>query len=251
MQKVNENKAQRLAEYNTVFLQDQLYFASRHRIVKADTKVLLEDDDFVVTPFSDVEPIYIKQGSVQRGQDQTYWHGLVQTKHQSELDAYGISLRTTISMHAWDLDEFGNAHLSMMNRFKHSPRWKIDETNTPILEVPAEGQIGTTGPPPLTPEDIERHKRLKKLNKRKFHSVSATFSTLDGKKYVLAPLKYTPKYSVIYEIDPNKVFLTQFDYPSETEDVRSHGEIMQTLQYQTFREGLPKEVNKAVKGDIE
>ena len=77
-----------------------------------------------------------------------------------------------------------------------------------------------------------------------------TFSSPDGKKYILTPLKYTPKYSVIQEIDPNKLFLTRFDRGPREPDTRSDDEKLQSLLYQTFRKNLPKEVGKAVKGEI-
>ena len=70
----------------------------------------------------------------------------------------------------------------------------------------------------------------------------------DGKTYALTPLKYTPKYSVITEVDPSKLFLTQVDrVPGQ---VGGNVDPTRASQYEAFRRSLPKETNKPVKGDI-
>ena len=251
---VNASKSQRLMEYNSVFLKKALYQASRHRIVKVNTKLLLKDDDFIITLF-DGESIQIKQKSVERKQDIIYWNAYVDFGQHPELNKLGFQLSTLIGMFAWDLDESGRAILSMQNRFKHSPYWEIDEFDNPFLGPPPVGEVAIVGPPPSTPEEIAQHKRLKKLKKHKFYSVQAIFQVLREnsspavRKYVLKPLKYTPKYSVIYELDPNKFFMSQIDPdPGEERDLADQ---QSWEAYDSFVRNLPKESNKVVKGDIE
>jgi hypothetical protein len=240
-----------LAEYNSVFLREALYTAKRHRIVQANTELLLIDDDFTITPFEDVAPIHITQESVRRTEAAIYWHGLVQTVLQPQLDAYGIKIRTTISMHAWDLNESGNASLSLQNRFKHSPYWRINESGMPVLEIVPEGEAGVVGPPPQTPGDIERHRRLKNLEKHAFYSVTGLISSPEQARYVLVPLEYTPKYSVIYEVDRDKVVPKPIDFQPGEVDTRSESEKLEVARYNDFISSLPEEEDKAVRGDLE
>ncbi len=231
LEEVNFNKAEQLVEYNAVFLEELLYFSSRHRIVKADTKLLQKDDDFTVTLFSDVEPLHFRQESVMRQIDAVYWNGSIVFPQdvQVELDKNKIKVQTMISMHAWDLDASGNAYLSLENRFK-----------------------AIAGPPPKTIEEIERHRKLKKLKKHQFYGVEAVFQTLDGKKYGLVPLKHTPKYSVLYEINPDKSFIESIDAAEYGETyARSISEEIRYKEYQILKDRLAKEEDKAVKGDLE
>jgi len=252
LEQVDPYRAQRLAEYNSVFLQEALYTARRYRIVQANIDLLLIDDDFTITPFEDVAPIRITQESVQRTEDVVYWHGRVQTALQPQLDAYGINIFTSISIYAWDLDESGTASPSLQNRFTHSPSWRIDESGVPVLETVPEGEAGIVGPPPQTPGDIERHRRLKNLERHAFYSATAEISLPEGARYVLMPLEYTPKYSVIYEVDRDKVIQMLIDplLPGEV-DTRSESEKLKVARYNALIESLPKEVGKPVREDIE
>jgi hypothetical protein len=91
---------------------------------------------------------------------------------------------------------------------------------------------------------------LQDLEKHAFYSVAAVFQDLDGKNYSLSPLKYTPRYSVIFEIDPDRLFVTQFDpTPGETQ-VRGDAEKMAAAQYEAFIKSLPRETDRAVRGEL-
>ncbi len=251
---VNSNKAQRIADYNSVFLQKTLYFASRHRIVKADTKLLLKGDEFTVTPFDDVEPLHVitePLQSQQRHGDFFHFNANVVLESDAPIAPLVADYSFLIGAHAYDLNESGEALISISNRFKYSPYWNFDEFDRPVLETPPDGQRAFAGSPPESPEDIEQHKKLKKLKKHKFYSVRTTISTLDGKTYVVKPLKYTPKYSVVYEVDPAVSSFVQIDADPDGVDRRSDDQKMNEKRYQNFRKNLPKEEWKIVKGDIE
>ena len=242
LEEIDAYKVGRLAEYNSVFLQGALYFATRHRIVKVDTTLLLQGDDFTVTPFPDMAPLHFKYEAIRGTEDDIYWTGRVETDENSPL--------TMIALHAWDLDKSGNALHSSQNRFTHSPHWRIDESGAPVLETLPAGEAGIAGPPPETPQDIERQRQLQELERHAFYSVTAGFSLPGVGRYVLTPLPYTPKYSVIYEVDPDSASIAHDRLPEE-EDTRSARERMQALQYEAFVNRLPKETGKAVRGEIE
>jgi len=121
-------------------------------------------------------------------------------------------------MHAWDLDESGNALISAQNRFEFFPGWTFDGNNDPVLEGSSGGRQQRAGvmeptPPPRTPEQIERHMRLKRLDKHAFFDVDAVFEWGTASRYILKPLRYTPRYSVIYEIPGNTVIPPEPEAP--------------------------------------
>lgn len=241
---VNPNKVQRLTEYNDIHLQKITYLAIRHRIVKVDTKLLLKDDDFTLTPFDDMGPLHIKQTEVVRQENWIRWTGQVQN-----LPPMFEPFR--ISAHAWDTDPSGNASPSRENRFKSSEQWQIDESGVAFRQQPVEGEIGIVGPAPQTAEDIEHHRRLKRLKKSDFYSTYITFNVIDInsqslRKFVLTPLEYTPKYSVIYQADPEKRIPIDYVGVDENDPIRQRGR-----DYQTFKESLPKQTKKAVRGDVQ
>jgi hypothetical protein len=259
LQPVNSEKSLRLEEYNDVFLKEQLYFAARHRIVKADAALLLTASEITVTPFDDGPAIHLVAlpGSPQREfQDEhIFWRGRYR---EYPLDIFGPDgpppPSATIASHAWDLDPSGQALISSQNRFEFSPNWTFDEAGNPVLEKNGAGSIG--GPsessgPPKTPEQIARHKQLKSLNTHAFYSVDAVFEPpgVDS-RYVLMPLKYTPKYSVIFEIPRDTATAARIDVLSPEDAKLSDEEIAVGTRHRDFLNKLPKETNKAVVGDV-
>jgi len=82
-----------------------------------------------------------------------------------------------------------------------------------------------------------------------FFAVSAIFDVLGDSKYVLRPLKFSPKYSVIYEIRrdaviPVRIDTTPGDHPLSDEEQAVFDE------YLEFAEALPDDTNKKVLGDV-
>jgi len=250
LQEVGPQQAARLEEYNSVFLQRQTYYASRHRIVQADINAILNAREVSITPFPDVEPIVFELREISReGEDSIFWRG------RYAKDPFVDDLRlplapATIQFEAWDLEPAGTAVISILNRFAFSPRWKLDQFDRPVLDGRAGEPAVVTTPPPRTPEEIATHKRLLSFQKRAFFSVSAT--TLDfpeySSRYILEPLKYTPRYSVIYEIPRSTVIPVVIDrLPGEKQDP-----VMQA-QYERYSADmarLPKEEGKEVLGDL-
>jgi hypothetical protein len=51
----------RIEDYNSEFLQRELYFASRHRVVTINSDVLFTQEDIALIPFDDVGPIYLRR----------------------------------------------------------------------------------------------------------------------------------------------------------------------------------------------
>jgi hypothetical protein len=254
---VDPAKARRLEEYNGSSLKEEVYFARRYRLVVADVDLLLQQRTVTVTPFDDVAPIRIEPlpGTPTRsGNDVIQWRGQFlddPARGVPGLEVFGASPPVTILAHAFDLDGSGDATASFLNRFEFSPRWTFDEAGNPVAEPAPNGGSAAAimGPPPQTPEQIERHKRLKNLKKEAFFSVRATFDLPIGSRYILAPLKYTPKYSVIYEITPDTVIPIRTDVmPGDPEF--SATERAAASRYSAFRKSLPKDDGKRIREDI-
>lgn len=246
LSEVNPNKAQRLYEYNAVFLQELLYFSKRHRIVKVDTKLLLKGEDFTITPFDDMEPIHIVPEFSQKGEDIVSVIAHVVNTNPNLPPEFADTISFVIALLAYDLNESDEAVISAYNKLAHSPHWEIDEFGIPVLETTS--SKGVAGPPPITLEEIEWHKKIKKLKKHQFFSVGTTFQDSKGKHYSLSPLKYSPKYSVIHEYDSDKLYTLGDQSPTgpspmSEDDKRKH------KQFADFVKSLPKEKGKIVRGD--
>lgn len=251
LQAVDASKARRLVEYNSPWLQAELYSARRSRVVSVDTTILMRDDDFALTPFDDVEPLHITKGNVQRYDEAFSWGGWIAADLPEVARAAGVRQAINLYGLAWDTDESGRASEASSNRFQFSPQWTFDFFDQPILKTPEGGQAIATGPPPQTAQEIARHKELLKLNKRAFYSVTADFQVFPSTRYRLVPMKYTPKYSVLFEIDPEKAVPIAREKPAEGEVVtRTPADQVKLSDYESFIRNLPPETNVPVVDEL-
>ena len=245
LQGVSDDQARRLEEYNRVFLQETLYSAGRHRIVSIDTQLLLHDDAITMTPFPDVPPLLVTAERIHRTDTYVNWFARIHVD-DATLEPLGFKLYTSISMLWWDVNDRGDAELSGANRFKFSPAWRIDEGDRPILAPEGVARSGDIGPPPRTPEEIAEHKRLSKLRRHAFGSLSARLELPSGQTYMVTPLAYAPRFSVVFELDPDKVV----PIPFEPEDEITAEQREKVARYNAFRNSLPVET-KPIWGDVQ
>ena len=203
LQPVDTARSLRLEEYNSAFLRDATYFASRYRIVAVDPRLLSQAQEITVTPFDDVEPIQLVpvSGTPRRlGENHIYWTGSY--KQFAPFEALGIRVVTvTIAANAWDVGPSGDAAISSA------------------------------------------------FNPRSFYSVDAVFDVPGGSRYVLQALRYTPKYSAIYEIPrdtliPVRIDIMPGDPPPSAEERASFE------RYRRFVEARPDESGKPIRGDM-
>lgn len=249
---VNKEKSARLIEYNSGYIEKELFFSKRHRIVVADVKLLLKGEDIIVTPFENELPILIKHertteddGSIGSFGYFKFNHAIVDTSESEEIRWPAI-----ITLLPWDVDDAGNAVESSKNGFKHARLWTFDENDNPVIDSSVAGRKGVIGPPPSTPGDIANHKLLKRMKARSFSSVSATFYSNSGQKFILRQLSFTPKYSVIYEDDAEKRSFVRTDYRPDGDYNRTDSQKQLLREYRSLAESLPKYSNKKIKGDI-
>lgn len=248
---VERSKAQQVSDYNYSFLQSELYFSTQSRIVQADESLLNAEEDVTLQLFPDVDPLTIRHVSVEKKPGGLFWMGQVEQDGKVPLPTFMISLLY------WDTDPDGNASLSMMNRFKHSPHWDIDEAGKPELrklDLEA-GAVAIAGPPPESSEDIAHHRRMKSLNRHAFYSVQAVIHAVDPQTertrlFVLQPLKLTPKYSVLYEVDPQAPQVL-IDLLPGGKDPRPERDQQLARDFATFVQTLPSDDGRPVKEDLE
>lgn len=251
---LDDARSQRLEEYNSTFLRGETYFASRHRIVELNAALLSQAREITFTPFEDVEPIALVpvRGTPRRtGEEHIFWTGIY--KPFALLETLGgPQVSVTIAANAWDLDPSGAAVISSQNRFEFSPLWTFDERGNPVLDRSKfpPGALVVPGDPPRTPAQIERHMRLQTLDKHAFHSVEAVFDVPGSSRYVLKPLKYSPRYSVLYELTRDTVVPVRIDAMPEGSPLTEE-ELAVFERYNQFLETLPKdEPGKSIRGDV-
>lgn len=250
LMEVNPQKAEKLRAYNADFLAQNLYFSSRHRIVRANLKVLEGKNEITITPFPDVDPIYVEPMHYVTNQERGRWVGKLKLDKPVKANNQELEFKVLVSLLSWDVDDEGNAHVSGDNRFEYSPYWSFDEFDNPILEVPDQAEAAIAGPPPSTPEAIKKHKKTKTLKKNQFRSAKVIISTLDGKKYVVEPLRFTPKYSVVYEYDPSKYIpIANDDGTAATE--LSPDDTRKIKEYNEFMDRHEQDYTQSIKGEVQ
>ena len=248
LQTVDDAKARQLVEYNSPWLQAELYSARRSRVVLVDTDILMRDDDFTITPFEDVGPLRITKDVVLRYDESVSWAGSI----VSDLPVLLRNAKQPVHLHAvaWDTDDAGRASVSSDNRFEFAPQWTFDFFDRPVFESP-DGQE-PTGPPPQTPQQIERHKHLLSLRKHAFYSVNGDIQMIvPVVQYRLVPLRNTPKYSVFIEVDPEKVVPLMRERPLPGETVNpTPADRVKLADYENFVRTLPPDRNVPIVEDV-
>jgi hypothetical protein len=245
---IGPDHARRLEEYNSIFLQEVLYSAARYRIVAVNADLMLQEEPITITPFEDAEPIVVTPERVRRTDHAVNWHGRIQV--DPSLETSWKKYYAFMSMNWWDVNELGNAESSRTNTFKFSPAWRIDENDRPVLGTsPGIASEREVGRPPQTAEEIAEHKRLLQLDRYAFTSFGTRLSLPSGETYVVTPLIYTPRYSIVYEVDEEKVVPVPFEPGDEVTLTDEQEERVE--QYKRFMSRLPREENKAIRGDIE
>ena len=81
-------------------------------------------------------------------------------------------------------------------------------------------------------------------------SVSAVFEIGTRSRYILSPLRYTPRYSVIHEIPPDTVIQYAIDATPGDQNLPSPEQRAILQRYRAAMDSLPKEDHKEIRGDL-
>ena len=191
---VDEDRIEKISDYNSHFLGDATYFAKRFRIVEVNSDLFFEDEPFTITPFNgDISLVLARDSLEERTlKGSATWFGTIIDPYvpmsefkvseeqlaqsgMSKAQLYNTFFGVRFFMLDWDSDvQTGNAYLSY-------ERKKYGKVSQRPVEVP----------------------ELSNIEERAFRSVSGqiNLNTLGLGRYVLKPLQFTPKYHVIYEAE--------------------------------------------------
>lgn len=271
---VDHPQVQKVTDYNGNAIEIPLYFSSQHKIVKINEDLLLEKDrkkTFTLSLFDGkqltIKPMAVKERSIRR----TSWRGEIlypsmgeqieQLKQKSPKDKHIIESITALNLTvlSWDVDNVsGEAALAstaadISSGTRMGAGLIAGATPETLSTVAPEDQVSKV-------PDIMRHA---------FKTVSGSFrSLITHKSYRIASLKYTPRYHIIYEIDPEKDFGEANDNFYETVKIKEqhlldpgNDRLQRALkaeqinrekaqQYKTFLDSLTEDSPRKIMGDI-
>lgn len=241
---VESGKAIRIEEYNGASLKKKLYASARHRIVDVDEQVLLAGDSPVTISLFDGGLILVTPTEVRRRGSFVSWFGQIEMPVQivdaiasedwasrgTSSEAVVKALATVrIVMMGHDVNpETGEASLSPRN--SNGPADKASHVGLVSEEQYASAE-----------REVEPFvSSSRQLDA--FYSITADFvDPSSNRRYVLEPLKFTPKYSVFYEVDPSKQFPVNIDSPAEEfEQSLSAEQKANRERYEDFVKSLPQ-----------
>ena len=194
---IDDIKAEKITSYNVPEISIQKYYSSRSRIVKVNTDLLISGaEEIVLNAFEDVELEVIPEeidrtdsfGSIVWHGNQKYWSDITvhrdrgngfsaEEERKEEIGKYTIM---TFYLYPWDV-----------NRESGEVNPSVNSTIGTFERVPSIGEN-------------EEKTGSSKINKRAFFTVDGSFNVLGKGAFSVKPLKHTPKYHLVYELDPRK-----------------------------------------------
>lgn len=198
---VDNATAERALSYNQRFVSERLYFAKRHRVVEVDADALRKSKRSNVTLFKGGQRHTIRRRQLTDSQihGAARWIGNIELPglHLSE-DELTADEVEAISNSGLTLDQI-NSQLGRVELFLLD--WDINQTTGEAV-LSAERRSQTLGPSPVPTEDNNAY------NERAFATISGEIdlSAVGGGVYKIEPLKYSPRYHLIYEVDKSKTF---------------------------------------------
>lgn len=232
---VDKGKVEKVSAYNHTFLSKQIYFAKQHRIVEVDTDLLFGDDEFSMRLADDITIRVKRTKLVEFPQRKSaMWHGIVVSP--------GVSL-AEMEVTEEKLAESGHTkaqlHQLVFGFLLHMNQWDVEQRSGKAI-LSSQRKYGVTSPEPIfeMPDMVPVHEGA-------FRSVSGEITVFvpGGARYRLAPLRFTPKYHLVLEVDPLKAY----SYP-EANDFSTHAEEARekVRAYQSYLKSLPSVEGKVV-----
>jgi len=250
---VPTDQARKLEEYNGVWLQKLLYPSARYRIVAANYQALLEgNSDITVKLFNGDEVTIVPKSLNKRGSFATWIGELILPEDlvaavaaTAPEDLGGMAAdevietiaRVTLTLKGYDVDPAnGSAKLSPRSRSKGRPG--------PSYTAISGQETKLSASPPRRPQ----------YTLDAFYALEGTISVPQTRRrYHIEPLRFTPKYSVLFELDSGKVVPVNTDTPPEEFEERLTPEQRTARDsYREFLSRLPAEQTpKSVREDIQ
>ncbi|WP_066960406.1 hypothetical protein [Microbulbifer sp. Q7] len=236
-QQVTPEEEARIYLYNQPSIDRQIYYASRYRIVRVNTKLLeTENSEFTINPFQDIQMDVVTLNVDNSGPYSVRWQGIwnewqvvTGRRRPSADDPAGRAL--------------GKEEIRRALQFEIDLQsWHLNpNTGEAIASGNMPGKYNS-----LAEDDLEGIQRLGEFKSDAFKSARGRFFIFGSGSFVLTPLQYTPKYHLIYIPHPDRH--QGFDTPH---DRLSDENKRRLREQQAFINSLPPEApEKRVLGDI-
>jgi len=243
LQQVDARIEAAASDYSSRFLDEQLYFAKRHRIVEVNVPMLRETSIDGLTLFEGDEKVSLRREERRESQIHgvTMWIGNIVLPGGSlardqwseaeieQIEKNGLTIEQLISF-------VGRVELQILY-------WDIDSV-TGEAYPSAERRDQQFGPAPISGVPVGD------VKKQAFASVRGQIdlSILGRGIYRLEPLRNSPKYHILYEVDPTKTYGLVETNPDATSQISAAGQ--RKLDYHEFLKSLPARSAVITKGDL-
>ena len=194
-QQVTPEEEARIYLYNQPSIDRQIYYTSRYRIVRVNTKLLeTENTEFTINPFQDIQMDVITLNVDRSEQYVVNWQGIWK-------EWEGVTGKSQPSTDDPTGKPLTKEEVQRLLRFDFRLRsWHVNpNTGEAILSGNMPGKYNS-----LAADDLEGLGDLEKFKPATFKSVHGRFFILGGGSFVLTPLEYTPKYHLIYIRHPDR-----------------------------------------------
>lgn len=220
---VNDSKARKIFEYNRPYIDKKIYYAKRYKIVTVNEKLLMDGEpEFQISPFEDIK-ILVETENLDPPDDFGFivWRGIQKNWQSMRLsgpngekiengeETIRNFLGVTFYSHAWDVNEVSG---EAMHPAKNSYGGLSDSLDRSIKKNP-------------------------NIHKKKFRTISGSFKVLGKGEFHVTPLKYTPKYHLVYELDRSG---KAYNVDTPENQLRPETKMM-LLKQQEYLRSLPEE----------
>ncbi|TQV81133.1 hypothetical protein FKG94_08460 [Exilibacterium tricleocarpae] len=208
--------AEKIVEYNGNALKIALYFSARHKIVTINERLLLDEErrePFILSLFDGeklmVRPQAIREHNFRR----TSWTGEIlypsvedkiqQTKQMSPEHADLVRSLTILNLNllSWNINNVsGEAALA----------------SKPAEEMASKKIVATEVRTAIRTANQFENSNYAEVERQAFKTVRGSFRSLrTNRKYNIESLQFTPRYHILYEIDPEKSYHGVNEIPIE------------------------------------
>ncbi|WP_160152102.1 hypothetical protein [Microbulbifer sp. ALW1] len=237
-EQVTPEEEQRIYQYNQPSIDRKIYYASRYRIVRVNTKLLeSENNEFTLNPFEDqqMDVVTLKVNRDQSG-GSIHWEGIWKDWER----VTGKTMPTAKAPQSKPLEKD-----EIRRTLKIELRAYVWHFNPDTGEAINPGNLHRKYQE-LDGNDAEEHQKLKKISRHSFRTITGRFFILGGDSFVLTPLEFTPRYHLISIPNPDRYLGIDTPYHQLSEENQRR-----VREAQAFIDSLPpSNPNKKVLEDI-
>lgn len=216
---VDSETVRRIEEHNGSEFDQNIYFASRYRVVEVNAALLLEADPFTITLFPGSELIVERSSPIRVEGDISLWKGLI-TSPRIAIEAISDA----------KIHELGMTRTEMVQELYGL------ELMTHRREIASSGEAHT--------QDAHEIRSITaEINLREHDILGGRFQNM-----IIYPLHLTPKYHLVIELDSDKTFGVDSD--PHDQSVSANHQREKARRYKEYLDSLPPIPQRAVVEDV-